>query len=241
MKKRSFNRMYDQTRPIKMYKNYTKHSDGSVLIKYGNTKVLCNATIQEKIPSFIKKKNTGWVTAEYSMLPVATHTRNIRESIQGKQKARTVEIQRLISRSLRSAINLELLGERTIILDCDVIEADGGTRSASITGAYVAMAEACKKMLINNIIKMNPLKTIIAAVSVGIVKQQYLCDLEYEEDSIADSDINVVMNEKSEIVEIQGTAELQPFRKDDLFKLLSLAKKNIRTIINKQKNILNKK
>lgn len=237
--KRSFNRMYNETRPIIIHKNYTKQADGSVLIEYGNTKVLCNATIQEKVPFFIKREGSGWITAEYAMLPTATHKRNTRESIQGKQKGRTIEIQRLISRSLRSAINLKLLGKRTIILDCDVIEADGGTRSASITGAYVAMAEACKKMLTNNIIKTNPLNTVIAAVSVGIVKKQYLCDLDYDEDSAADSDINVVMNEQGDIVEIQGTAELKPFNQDDLLKLLLLARKSIENITHKQKNILN--
>lgn len=225
-------------RPVTFEINYTPHADGSVLIKVGNTSVLCNASIQEKVPFFIKGQNMGWITAEYGMIPTSTHKRNIRESIQGKQKGRTIEIQRLISRSLRSAVNLKKLGERTILLDCDVLEADGGTRSASITGSYIAMAQACKKLVKKKNLKNNPINSIIASVSVGIVNDEYMCDLEYNEDSKAYSDINIVMNSKNKIVEIQGTAEVKTFSEHDLFKLISIAKKNIKNLIIQQKNIL---
>ncbi|WP_343188195.1 ribonuclease PH [Buchnera aphidicola (Ceratoglyphina bambusae)] len=236
--KRSFNRSLTEMRPVTFEINYTPHADGSVLIKVGNTSVLCNASIQEKVPFFIKGQNMGWITAEYGMIPTSTHKRNIRESIQGKQKGRTIEIQRLISRSLRSAVNLKKLGERTILLDCDVLEADGGTRSASITGSYIAMAQACKKLVKKKNLKNNPINSIIASVSVGIVNDEYMCDLEYNEDSKAYSDINIVMNSKNKIVEIQGTAEVKTFSEHDLFKLISIAKKNIKNLIIQQKNIL---
>ncbi|WP_343189065.1 ribonuclease PH [Buchnera aphidicola (Chaitoregma tattakana)] len=235
---RSFNRSIEEMRPVIFKKNYTSHADGSILIKIGNTKVLCNASIQEKVPFFIKGQKIGWITAEYGMIPTSTHKRNVREATQGKQKGRTIEIQRLISRSLRSAIDLKKLGERTILLDCDVLEADGGTRSASITGAYIAMAQACKKLMEKKILKTNPIRTIIASISVGIVNDEYMCDLDYKEDSKAYSDINIVMNSEEKIVEIQGTAEVKTFTEKDLYNLISIAKKNIKNLIKIQKKII---
>ncbi|WP_343191858.1 ribonuclease PH [Buchnera aphidicola] len=237
-KNRSFNRSLFEMRPVVFKKNYTPHADGSILIKVGNTSVLCNASIQEKVPFFIKGQKIGWITAEYGMIPTSTHKRNIRESIQGKQKGRTIEIQRFISRSLRSAINLKKLGERTILLDCDVLEADGGTRSASITGSYIAMVQACKKLIKKKILKKNPIKTILASISVGIVNNKYMCDLDYNEDSKANSDINIVMDSEEKIVEIQGTAETKTFKENDLYNLITIAKKNIKKLIKKQKDII---
>ncbi|WP_343154759.1 ribonuclease PH [Buchnera aphidicola (Pseudoregma panicola)] len=239
-KKRLFNRSFLEMRPVIFKQNYTSHSDGSILIKIGNTSVLCNASIQEKVPFFIKGQKIGWINAEYGMIPTATHKRNIRESIQGKQKGRTIEIQRFISRSLRASINLKKLGERTILLDCDVLEADGGTRSASITGSYIAMAIACKKLVKKKILKKNPIKTLLASISVGIVDNEYMCDLDYNEDSRAYSDINIVMDSNEKIVEIQGTAETKTFKEKDLYNLISIAKKNINFLIKKQKDIIKK-
>lgn len=231
-------RSAEQVRPIKITRHYTKHAEGSVLVEFGETKVLCNATVDEGVPRFLKGQNQGWVTAEYGMLPRATNSRNQREAAKGKQTGRTMEIQRLIARSLRAMIDLKLLGEFTITLDCDVIQADGGTRTASITGACVALNDAINQMLVKGQIKQNPIKSLVAAVSVGIVEGEALCDLEYIEDSNAETDMNVVMTDDGRIIEVQGTAEGEPFSHDELLKLLDLAKNGIAAIIEAQKQAL---
>ena len=201
------NRELNQIRPVKITRHYTKYAEGSVLIEFGETKVLCNATIEETVPRFLKGQQQGWVTAEYGMLPRATHSRTQREAAKGKQTGRTMEIQRLIARSLRAVVDLKALGERTITVDCDVIQADGGTRTASITGACVALHDAINHLIENGTLKTNPLKGLVAAVSVGIVDGEAVCDLEYMEDSNAETDMNVVMVEDGRMVEVQGTAE----------------------------------
>ncbi|OCG00729.1 ribonuclease PH [Gilliamella sp. wkB308] len=231
-------RSAEQVRPIKITRHYTKHAEGSVLVEFGETKVLCNATVDESVPRFLKGQNQGWVTAEYGMLPRATNSRTQREAAKGKQTGRTMEIQRLIARSLRAMIDLKLLGEYTITLDCDVIQADGGTRTASITGACVALIDAINKMISEGKIKQNPIKSLVAAVSVGIVDGQPVCDLEYIEDSNAETDMNVVMTDDGRIIEVQGTAEGEPFSHDELLKLLELAKNGIATIIDAQRQAL---
>ena len=231
-------RSAEQVRPIKITRHYTKHAEGSVLVEFGETKVLCNATIEESVPRFLKGQNQGWVTAEYGMLPRATNSRTQREAAKGKQTGRTMEIQRLIARSLRAMIDLKLLGEYTIILDCDVIQADGGTRTASITGACVALVDAINMMLASGKIKQNPIKSLVAAVSVGIVNSEAVCDLEYIEDSNAETDMNVVMTDDGRIIEVQGTAEGEPFSHEELLTLLELAKNGITTIIEAQKQAL---
>ncbi|AHN26297.1 ribonuclease PH [Gilliamella apicola] len=231
-------RAAEQVRPIKITRHYTKHAEGSVLVEFGETKVLCNATVEESVPRFLKGQNQGWVTAEYGMLPRATNSRTQREAAKGKQTGRTMEIQRLIARSLRAMIDLKLLGEYTITLDCDVIQADGGTRTASITGACVALNDAINKMIADGKLKQNPIKSLVAAVSVGIVEGQAVCDLEYIEDSNADTDMNVIMTDDGRIIEVQGTAEGEPFSHDELLQLLELAKKGIATIIDAQRQAL---
>ena len=231
-------RSAEQVRPIKITRHYTKHAEGSVLVEFGETKVLCNATIDESVPRFLKGQNQGWVTAEYGMLPRATNSRTQREAAKGKQTGRTMEIQRLIARSLRAMIDLKLLGEYTITLDCDVIQADGGTRTASITGACVALVDAVNTLLANGKIKQNPIKSLVAAVSVGIVNGEALCDLEYIEDSNAETDMNVVMTDDGRIIEVQGTAEGEPFSHEELLTLLELAKNGITTITEAQKQAL---
>lgn len=231
-------RSAEQVRPIKITRHYTKHAEGSVLVEFGETKVLCNATVDESVPRFLKGQNQGWVTAEYGMLPRATNSRTQREAAKGKQTGRTMEIQRLIARSLRAMIDLKLLGEYTITLDCDVIQADGGTRTASITGACVALNDAINKMIAEGKVKQNPIKSLVAAVSVGIVDGQPICDLEYIEDSNAETDMNVVMTDDGRIIEVQGTAEGEPFSHDELLKLLELAKNGIATIIDAQRQAL---
>ena len=208
------NRELNQIRPVKITRHYTKYAEGSVLIEFGETKVLCNATIEETVPRFLKGQQQGWVTAEYGMLPRATHSRTQREAAKGKQTGRTMEIQRLIARSLRAVVDLKALGERTITVDCDVIQADGGTRTASITGACVALHDAINHLIENGTLKTNPLKGLVAAVSVGIVDGEAVCDLEYMEDSNAETDMNVVMVEDGRMVEVQGTAEGEPFSHD---------------------------
>lgn len=217
-------RLATQTRPIKITRHYTRYAEGSVLIEFGETKVLCNATVEESVPRFLKGQQQGWVTAEYGMLPRATHSRTQREAAKGKQGGRTMEIQRLIARSLRAVVDLEALGERTITIDCDVIQADGGTRTASITGACVALHDALEKLVTDGLLKQNPMKGLVAAISVGIVEGEAVCDLEYVEDSNAETDMNVVMVEDGRLVEVQGTAEGEPFSHTELFKLLELAK-----------------
>jgi ribonuclease PH len=221
-----------------MTRNYTAYAEGSVLVEFGNTKVLCNATVEENVPRWLKGQGRGWVTAEYGMLPRATHTRNRREAASGKQGGRTMEIQRLIARSLRAVVDLEGMGEFMVTVDCDVIQADGGTRTASISGASVAMADAFETLVAKGKLKQNPMKGHVAAVSVGIVEGEALCDLEYVEDSAADTDMNVVMTEEGKMIEIQGTAEGEPFSHDELMELLALAKQGIADIIEVQKAAL---
>lgn len=227
-----------QVRPLKLTRHYTKHAEGSVLVEFGDTKVLCNATVEDGVPRFLKGQGQGWVTAEYGMLPRATHSRNAREAAKGKQGGRTMEIQRLIARSLRAAIDLKVLGEYTITLDCDVLQADGGTRTASITGACVALADALNTLVANGKLKKNPLKGMVAAVSVGIVNGEPVCDLEYVEDSAAETDMNVVMTEDGRMIEVQGTAEGEPFTHEELLSLLALARGGIEHIIQAQKAAL---
>ena len=219
---RNNNRKKDEIREIKITKEYIKYPEGSILIELGNTKVICNATIEEKVPPFLKGTSKGWVTAEYSMLPRATNTRTKRESANGKLTGRTMEIQRLIGRSLRAAIDLKKLGERTIMIDCDVIQADGGTRTAAITGGYLALELAVNKLLDSGKITENPIVSKIAAISVGIVDGEVLLDLEYEEDSRAEVDMNIIMNDKEEFVEIQGTGEGKTFNIKELNALLEI-------------------
>ena len=227
-----------QLRNIEIIRNYTKHAEGSVLIKFGDTHVLCNASIDEKVPGFLKGKNQGWVTAEYGMLPRSTGTRMDREAAKGKQSGRTQEIQRLIGRSLRAIIDLEKLGERTIQIDCDVIQADGGTRTASITGAYVALHDAISILLKNEKIAHSPLKQAVAAISVGVYKGTPVLDLDYIEDSDCDTDMNIVMTADGGFVEIQGTAEGEPFDKKSMSTMLELAETGINQLFEKQKQAL---
>lgn len=228
-----------QIRPITITRNFTCHAEGSVLIEMGNTKVLCNATVDEGVPRFMKGEGRGWVTAEYSMLPRSTHTRSQREAARGKQGGRTMEIQRLIARSLRAALDLSLLGENTITLDCDVIQADGGTRTASITGACVALADALSWMRSKNMINTNPMKSMIGAVSVGIYKGEPIVDLEYVEDSDAETDMNIVMTDTGKLIEVQGTAEGEPFSFEEMNEMLELAKNGLVEIFAAQKTALN--
>ncbi|NMH60678.1 ribonuclease PH [Alteromonas ponticola] len=231
-------RTASQIRPVTLTRNYTCHAEGSVLVEFGNTKVLCNATVVEGVPRFMKGMGKGWVTAEYSMLPRATHTRSDREAARGKQGGRTLEIQRLIARSLRAAVDLKLLGENTITLDCDVIQADGGTRTASITGACVALVDALTYMRSKGIIKTNPLKHMIAALSVGIYKGMPVADLEYTEDSAADTDMNIVMTETGKLIEVQGTAEAEPFSFEEMNEMLEIARHGLRELFDIQKSAL---
>ncbi len=216
-------RAVDQLRPVRLQRNYLVHAEGSVLISFGDTRVLCTASVEERVPPFLRGKGSGWVTAEYGMLPRATHTRNDREASRGKQGGRTLEIQRLIGRSLRSCMDLKALGERTIILDCDVLQADGGTRTAAITGAWVALADALATLQMQRLLGSDPLTGQVAAVSVGIWQDQPVLDLDYAEDSRCDTDMNVVMNADGGFIEVQGTAEGQALRRDQLDALLALA------------------
>ena len=217
-------RKNDEMREVRVTKNYIMHPEGSVLIEFGNTKVICNATVEEKIPPFLRGSGTGWITAEYSMLPRATNNRVQREASKGKVAGRTMEIQRLIGRALRSSIDLSKLGERTIIIDCDVIQADGGTRTASITGAYLAMELAIEKLIDDGKLNEIPIISKVAAISVGKIKNDILLDLEYEEDSKADVDMHIIMNDKGEFIEIQGTGEEATFTQDDLMKFIAVSK-----------------
>ncbi|CAM3817575.1 Ribonuclease PH [Vibrio aerogenes CECT 7868] len=232
------NRAADQVRPIKITRHYTAYAEGSVLVEFGNTKVLCNATVEENVPRWLKGQGKGWVTAEYGMLPRATHSRTRREAASGKQGGRTMEIQRLIARSLRAVVDLEAMGEMMITVDCDVIQADGGTRTASITGASVAMADAFQAIVEKGKLKASPMKGHVAAVSVGILGENVLCDLEYVEDSAADTDMNVVMTEEGKMIEVQGTAEGEPFSHEQLLDLLAVAQKGIQEIVTAQKAAL---
>jgi|TARA_B110000003_G_C16648908_1_gene533308 ribonuclease PH len=232
---RSSKRTNNQLRNIEIIRNYTKHAEGSVLIRCGGTHVLCNASVEENVPSFLKGKNQGWVTAEYGMLPRSTSSRMNREASRGKQSGRTQEIQRLIGRSLRAIINLNDLGERTINIDCDVIQADGGTRTASITGAYVALNDAIQWLIQKGSLKTSPIIDSLAAISLGIKDEEILLDLDYEEDSNCDTDMNIVMTGKGKFVEIQGTAEGEPFSRDEMNKIFDLAEHGIKELTKKQK------
>ena len=231
-------RANDQLRNVEIIRHYTKHAEGSVLVKFGDTHVLCTASIEERVPGFLKGKGQGWVTAEYGMLPRSTGSRMDREAAKGKQSGRTQEIQRLIGRSLRAIIDLEKLGERSIQIDCDVIQADGGTRTASITGAYVALQDAISTLLANGKLASSPIKQAIAAISVGVYKGNPVLDLDYIEDSDCDTDMNVVMTEDGGFVEIQGTAEGEPFSREAMNNMLDLAASGIRELIIKQKTVL---
>ena len=224
---RSDSRSFDALRTVRITRGYTVHAEGSVLIEFGATRVLCTASVEEKVPPHKRGSGEGWVTAEYGMLPRATHTRSDREAAKGKQSGRTQEIQRLIGRSLRAVFDLKLLGERTIALDCDVLQADGGTRTAAITGAYVAACDAVSHLLANGKVGQSPISSAVAAISVGIVQGTPLLDLEYIEDSACDTDMNVVMTGAGHFVEVQGTAEGAAFSRAEMDALLSLAEKGI--------------
>jgi ribonuclease PH len=231
-------RAIDELRSVSFMRQFTQHAAGSTLVSMGDTRVLCTASIDNRTPPWLKGTGSGWVTAEYGMLPGATHSRVRREAANGKQSGRTQEIQRLIGRSLRAAIDLEALGERTITVDCDVLQADGGTRCASITGAYVSLCDAIDKLLKERKIKKNPIHGHIAAVSVGIYKGQPVLDLDYAEDSTAETDMNVVMNEAGGFIEIQGTAEGHAFRENELQEMLTLAKHGIAELVTAQRDSL---
>lgn len=232
---RPSNREHDQLRPVTITRNFTNYAEGSVLVEFGQTKVICNASIIEGVPRFLKGKNQGWITSEYGMLPRATHSRTEREASKGKQGGRTLEIQRLIGRSLRACIDLKVLGENTITLDCDVIQADGGTRTAAITGSCVAMRDAIHWMVQREKIRKMPAFNYVAAVSVGIYRGQAVLDLDYAEDVLAETDMNVVMNEQGHFIEVQGTAEDNSFSREQLNNMLSLAEIGIPQLIEIQK------
>jgi ribonuclease PH len=236
--KRIDERAYDELRPIKIIPGYQSFAEGSALIKLGKTHVLCSVSVEERVPPFLKGSGTGWVTAEYAMLPRATVTRSQRDSTRGHVGGRNQEIQRLIGRSLRAVTDMAALGERTLIVDCDVIQADGGTRTASITGAYVALHQATEKLMRMGVISSIPLKSAVAATSVGIVNTYMMMDLCYDEDSQAAVDFNIVMTSKGEFVELQGTAEGKPFTKQSIDDILSLAEKGIRQLFKAQQDVL---
>ncbi len=228
----------EQLRKVKITRNYTKHAEGSVLVEFGDTKVICTASVENSVPRFLRGKGQGWVTAEYGMLPRSTGSRMGREASRGKQGGRTMEIQRLIGRSLRAAINLEALGENTITIDCDVIQADGGTRTASITGACVALMDAIAHLQKAGKVKENPLANMVASVSVGMYKGVAVLDLDYAEDSNAETDMNVVMNSAGGFIEVQGTAEAAPFSEDEFQQMMALAKRGIADLVKVQQMAL---
>lgn len=235
---RPSSRAPEQMREIKFTRNFTKHAEGSVLIEFGDTRVLCTATVEDKVPGFLKGKGKGWVTAEYGMLPRSTNTRMGREAARGKQGGRTMEIQRLIGRSLRAAVDLSALGERSITLDCDVIQADGGTRTASISGACVALSDAINSLVQQGVLKESPIRSMVASISVGIYQGVPVLDLDYAEDSNAETDMNVVMDEHGNFIEIQGTAEGKTFSMSEMIAMTELATNGIADIINQQKKAL---
>ena len=231
-------RLPDQMRDVRIERGYTRHAEGSVLVSFGETRVLCTATVENRVPGFLRGKGEGWVTAEYGMLPRSTHTRSDREASRGKQGGRTLEIQRLIGRALRACVDRNALGERTITLDCDVLQADGGTRTAAITGAYVALVDAVNWLKKKNEIKRDPIHGAIAAVSVGIYRGVPVLDLDYPEDSDCDTDMNLVMNDGGGFIELQGTAEGHAFRRDELNALLALGEKGISELFAAQRAAL---
>ena len=233
---RPSNRQPDELRPLSIERNFTRHAEGSVLIRMGDTHVLCTASIEENVPPFLRGKGQGWVTAEYGMLPRSTHTRTAREAAKGKQSGRTQEIQRLIGRSLRAVVDLVALGERQITLDCDVLQADGGTRCASITGAWIALHDACTQLVASGKLAASPIRDQVAAISVGIHQGQAVLDLDYPEDSACDTDMNVIMTGSGGIVEIQGTAEGEPFTRLQMNQLVDLAENGIRQLLVLQKD-----
>jgi ribonuclease PH len=228
----------DEMRTITLTRNYTMHAEGSVLVEFGDTRVLCNASVEERVPGFLRGKGQGWVTAEYGMLPRSTSERMGREAARGRQGGRTMEIQRLIGRSLRAVVDMKKLGERTVTIDCDVIQADGGTRTASITGGFVALADAIQKLRARRVLKENPLTGAVASISVGIFKGTPVLDLDYAEDSNAETDMNVVMTECGRFIEVQGTAEGHPFTEDEMNRMLALARRGIGELSAQQKNVL---
>jgi ribonuclease PH len=238
MTHRPSGRATDEMRTVKFSRHYTMHAEGSVLVEFGNTKVLCNATIEDRVPGFLKGKGEGWITAEYGMLPRSTNSRMRREASQGRQGGRTLEIQRLIGRSLRAVVDRRALGERTVTIDCDVIQADGGTRTASITGGYIALADALNTRLADGSLNGNPLHGAVASVSVGIFDGVPVLDLDYPEDSNAETDMNVVMNNAGHFVEVQGTAEGHAFRREELDSLLDLATQGINQLLTMQEQVL---
>jgi ribonuclease PH len=235
---RADGRRQDQTRPVKITRDFIKHAEGSVLIEMGGTKVICTASVEEKVPQFLRDKGRGWVTAEYAMLPRATHERTSREAVKGKQGGRTLEIQRLVGRALRAVVDTSGMGERTIWIDCDVIQADGGTRTASITGSFVALADALSVLKRKNLIKKRPLIDYLAAISVGKVAGETMVDLAYAEDSLADVDMNLVMTGRGRFVEVQGTAEQVSFDKKDLDEFLDLGWNAIQELVSLQKEMI---
>jgi ribonuclease PH len=228
----------DQLRTIEIIRNYTKHAEGSVLVKFGDTHVLCTASSEDRVPPFLRNMNRGWVTAEYGMLPRSTGSRMAREAARGRQGGRTMEIQRLIGRSLRAVIDLKKLGERTLTIDCDVIQADGGTRTASITGGYVAMADAIAWLMRQGMVKGNPLRGQVASVSTGVYEDTPVLDLDYDEDSRAETDMNFVMNEKGDFIEVQGTAEGKAFTREQMLQMVDLAGKGVAELIRIQSEVL---
>ena len=236
--KRPSGRASTQLRSVRITRNYTKHAEGSVLVEFGDTKVICTASVESGVPRFLKGQGQGWLTAEYGMLPRATGERNQREASRGKQGGRTLEIQRLIGRSLRAALDMSKLGENTIYIDCDVIQADGGTRTASITGAMVALADALKVLKKRGALKGEPLKQMVAAVSVGIYQGEPVLDLDYLEDSAAETDLNVVMTDSGGFIEVQGTAEGAPFQPEELSAMLALAQQGMRELFELQRATL---
>jgi len=225
-------------RPVRITRRFTKHAEGSVLVEFGDTKVLCTASVEERVPPWLRNSGRGWVTAEYGMLPRATNTRNDREAARGRQQGRTIEIQRLIGRSLRAAVDLEALGERRVVLDCDVLQADGGTRTASITGSYVALVDAVESLLQRGALKRSPIHGQVASVSVGIYRGEAVLDLDYVEDGDAETDMNVVMNDAGAFIEVQGTAEGHAFRRQELDAMLDLAEKGVGQLLEHQQETL---
>ena len=238
MSSRPSSRQADQLRPVSIVRGFTRHAEGSVLVSFGDTRVICTASVEEKVPPFLRGRGQGWVTAEYGMLPRSTNTRSDREAARGKQSGRTQEIQRLIGRSLRAVIDLDQLGERTVQLDCDVIQADGGTRTAAITGAFVALHDAMTSLQTRGLIAALPLRSFVAAVSVGVVEGDVVLDLDYAEDSSCETDMNIVMTGDGGLVEVQGTAEGAPFTRDQMTRMLDLAGKGIGELVAAQRAAL---